>query len=105
MYAIVESGSKQYKVSKNDEIIVERLPLKKGAQTTLKQVLLFKDGKKVNIGKPYLKDISVVCEILFHHRAKKVIAFKYRRRKKSKSKIGHRQEFTKLKVKEIKVKG
>lgn len=101
MYAIVEQGNQQYKVASGSEFEVERLKAKKGDKVELDKVLLVSDGKEVRIGNPYLKSTKVVCEVLSHFRAKKVIAFKYRRRKGFKCKIGHRQELSKLKVKKI----
>lgn len=103
MYAVVESGSKQYKVAKNDVFAVEKLDVKTGAEVTIAAVLLVKDGSTVHIGKPYLKGAHVVCEVLGQEREEKVIAFKYKKRKSEKKKIGHRRDVTKLKVKEIAV--
>jgi len=103
MYAIVESGNKQYRVNKNDIIGVENLNKKSGNSVKLENVLLASDGKKVHIGSPYLKNVSVNCEVLGDSKAKKVIAFKYKKRKGFKKKIGHRQLYTRLKVKEIKI--
>lgn len=103
MYAIVETGSKQYKVQKGDVFEVERLDVEPGKDLKLDKVLLCSKGKSVEIGKPYIKDANVVCEVVSHLRGDKVFAFKYRRRKNSRKKIGHRQELTKLKVKEIEV--
>ena len=102
MYAIVESGSKQHRVNKGDQIEVEKLDKKPGQAVKLDRVLLFSDGKKVQIGSPYLKSVSVNCEILGDIKSKKTISFKYRKRKASKAKIGHRQGYTRLKIKEIK---
>ncbi|MFH1478186.1 MAG: 50S ribosomal protein L21 [Candidatus Omnitrophota bacterium] len=104
MYAIVESGSKQYKVSKGDVLEVEKLPVKKDKQVILDKVLFVSDEKDVSIGKPYLKGYSVLCEELKEKKGKKTISFRYRRRHaSSKKKIGHRQTYTVLKVKEINV--
>lgn len=103
MYAIVETGSKQYKVQKGDLFDVEKLEAEPGKTVKLDKVLLCSKGKSVEVGKPYVKDASVLCDIVSHLRGDKVFAFKYRRRKASKKKIGHRQELTRLKVKEIEV--
>lgn len=102
MYAIVETGSKQYRVAKDDQIEVELLGKKPGQAVKLDKVLLVSSGKRVEIGTPFLKDAAVNCEVLGEVKAKKVVSFKYRKRKASKAKIGHRQAYTKLKVKEIK---
>jgi len=104
MYAIVETGSKQYKVGKNDIIEVEKFDLKKAKEVKLDKVLFISDKKEVTAGRPYIKGSHVVCDILGEKRAKKVISFKYRRRHaSSKKKIGHRQGYVLLKVKEISV--
>ncbi len=103
LYAIVQTGNKQYRVSCEATIDVERLDKKVGSNLRLKEVLLASDGKEVRVGRPYLKDASVVCEVIAHPRGKKVIAFKYKKRKRYKKKIGHRQELTRLKVKEVKI--
>jgi len=101
MYAIIGTGGKQYKVQKGDVFEVERLDVDAGKTVKLDNVLLCSKGKSVEIGRPYIKDASVVCDVISHLRADKVIAFKYRRRKGSKKKIGHRQELTRLRVTEI----
>lgn len=102
MYAIVETGSKQYRVSKNDTIEVERLGLKKAKEVKLDKVLFISDKKDSSIGAPYIKGAYVVCDVVGEKLGKKTISFKYRRRHaSSKRKIGHRQGYTVLKVKEI----
>jgi len=102
MYAIVETGSKQYKVAKNDTIEVEKLDHKKAKEVKLDRVLFISDKKDSTIGSPYIKGAHVVCEVVGEKRAKKVISFKYRRRRaSSKKKIGHRQNYVVLKVKDI----
>lgn len=103
MYAVIQTGGKQYKVTKGDTIIVERLTIpEKEKEVTIKEVLLISDGKEFKVGKPLIKDAKVVCEVIGDFKDKKVISFKYRRRKDSRWKKGHRQVLTKLKVKEIK---
>ena len=101
MYAVIETGAKQYKVAKNDIILVEKLNSKAGSEVKLARVLLAKDGNTVHVGNPYIKGAQVVCESLGEVRAPKVVAFKYKKRKSEKKKIGHRQNVTKLKIKEI----
>lgn len=103
MYAVVETGGKQYKIAKNDIILVEELKVKEGGTVKLNKVLLAKEGNSLHVGNPYIKGSSVVCEVLGHVRGDKVIAYKYKKRKSSKKKIGHRQGFAKLKVKEIEI--
>ena len=103
MYAIIETGGKQYKVAKDDIILVEKMGAKEGGSLKLNKVLLAKEGNSVHVGNPYLKGASVTCEVLKNIRQDKVVAYKYKKRKSSKKKIGHRQGLTKLKVKEIEI--
>jgi len=102
MYAIVETGSKQYRVEKNSTIEIERLEQGKTKEVKLGNVLFISDKKDTAVGDPYIKGAYVMCDVVGEKRAKKVISFKYRRRHaSSKKKIGHRQGYTVLKVKEI----
>ncbi len=103
MYAIVEAKGKQFKVQKDDTFIIDRISGKKNHIVKFKHVLFAKEKNSFHVGEPYLKDAYVSCEIIDHPRAKKVVAFKYKRRKSQKVKIGHRQDQTKLKVTEIHV--
>lgn len=103
MYAVIEAGGKQYKVAKNDVFSVEKMKAKDKAEVKISKVLLIKEGNSVHIGTPHLKGVSVVCEMVKQMREPKVIAFKYKRRKSQKKKIGHRREMTVLKVKDIHV--
>ena len=102
MYAVVRTGSKQYKVEKGTVLDVEKLEGAKG-KVSLKDVLLVSDGTKLEIGKPKVKGAEVVCDVVDQIKAKKVISFKFKRRKDSKKKIGHRQKLTRLVVKDIKI--
>lgn len=104
MYAIVEVGNRQYKVAENDEILIEKVISSRIHKLSLNKVLLISKDKKTKIGNPYLKDAKVNCEVVTHLRGKKKIAFKYRRRKSSQFKRGHRQQLILLKVKEIAIK-
>ena len=103
MYVIVELGGRQYTLEKNTEFLVNRLPQKENSLVKFKNVLFAKEKQSFHIGTPYLKEAYVTCEVLSHPRAKKVVAFKYKRRKGYKRKVGHRQDLTRLKVKEIHV--
>ena len=104
MYAVIETGSKQYKVAKDDIILIETLEVEEGKDLILRDVLLIKEGNSVHVGSPYLKGAVVTCEVLDEVRGDKLIAYKYKKRKSSKKKIGHRQDLLKLKVKSIEVK-
>ena len=103
MYAVIETGGKQYKVAKNDIILIDTINAKEGAEAKISKVLLLHEGNSIHVGNPHVKGAHVVCEILEHVRGDKVVAFKYRKRKSSKKKIGHRQELLRLKVKEIEI--
>lgn len=104
MYAVIETGGKQAKVAKNDVIAVEKLESDVGSEIKIGTVLMVKDGNSVHIGDPYVKGAHVVCKILGSKRADKVVAFKYKKRKSEKKKIGHRQNLSTIKVIEIEVK-
>lgn len=103
MYAVIEVGGKQYKVAKNDIIVVDKFAAKAGTEAKLNKVLAAKDGNSMHFGNPYLKGAHVTCEVLGDIKLAKVVAFKYKKRKSEKKKIGHRQEMVKLKIKEIEI--
>lgn len=102
MFAIVKTGGKQYKVTKDDVITVEKLEVEPGKTVTLKEILVIGEGADLKIGQPLLKGASVTAEILGQSKADKVIIFKKKRRHNYRRKKGHRQEVTKLKIIEIK---
>lgn len=104
MYAVVEIAGSQFKVEKNTEFNVNRIDAKAGKEFKVKNILLYSDAKHIEVGKPYLKNVEVICDVIEELRGKKLIAYKYKKRKKQRRKKGHRQELTKLKVKEIKLK-
>ena len=102
MYAIIETGGKQYRVEKDAVLSVEKLPAEKGAGITFDRVLLVSNGEKFSIGAPLVKGATVTAEILDQYKADKVVAFKKRRRKGYQRTRGHRQNLTRLKITEIK---
>ena len=101
MFAVVQVGNRQFKVSEGDVIKANRLDHEKGQQIILDKVLLYSDGKNVKLGAPYLKDVEIKADILDQVRAPKVIAFKYRKRKDSARTHGHRQDLTTVKIAKI----
>ncbi len=101
MYAVVKTGGKQYRVSKDDILKVERLPGAAGDVITLDEVLMLGDGADVTVGAPVVDGASVAAEIIEQKRDKKVIIFKKRRRQNYRRKKGHRQHLTVLKVTDI----
>ena len=100
MYAVIKTGGKQYKVAKDDVLAIEKLDGEAGGTVTFGDVLML-GGEAVKAGTPLVSGASVTAEILEQGKGEKVIAFKKRRRKDSRSKRGHRQCFTKVKITEI----
>ena len=105
MYAVVNTGGKQYKVQQGEILRVEKIPGDVGSPVTFDRVLLFSDGENVNIGQPVLEDVAVEGHIVEQGKAKKIIVFKYKRRKRYRRKKGHRQEFTAVQIDSITAKG
>ena len=101
MYAIVTTGGKQYKVSQDDIINVEKLDAKVGDKINL-DVMMLVDGDKVTNGNPLVKGAEVVAEVLEHGKEDKVVVFKYKAKKNYRRKQGHRQPFTALKIVSVK---
>lgn len=103
MYAVVGTGGKQYTVKEGDTFRVEKLEGDKGSTVELKDVYAVGEGDNLKVGTPVVEGARVVCEIVGQGKAKKVLLFKKRRRKGYSKKQGHRQLFTSVKVKEIRV--
>ncbi|MFC1644246.1 50S ribosomal protein L21 [Candidatus Omnitrophota bacterium] len=101
MYAVIELKGSQIRVEKDDKITVNRIKEQKSKNIKVEKVLFGKKGSSYLVGEPYVKGAYVECEIIADKRLRKVIAFKYRDRKSSQSKKGHRQNVTELKVKDI----
>jgi large subunit ribosomal protein L21 len=101
MYAVLETGSKQYRVAKGDTLEVERLSVEAGKPVTFDRVLLVNNDGKVAVGAPTVANATVVADVVEHVRGDKKIAFKMKRRKGYHKTIGHRQELTVVKIKEI----
>jgi large subunit ribosomal protein L21 len=103
MFAIIETGGKQYRVEKDDVIDVELLNNPKGNKVAFDKVLLLNDGKGATIGSPTIESCKVFGEIVEDQiKGPKVFAYKYKKRKDSKKKSGHRQKYTRVKITEIK---
>lgn len=101
MYAIIQVGSSQIKVSEGDMVDVHRLKEDAGQNVTLDKVLMFAKGADIRIGTPYLKDVTVTAKVVRHDLDNKVVAYKYRRRKNSAQKIASRQKLTALNITKI----
>jgi large subunit ribosomal protein L21 len=102
MYAVIMTGGKQYKVAPGEVVRVETLDAKKGDTVEIKDVYMIADGDKISVGKPTLASASVTAEVVEEGRGEKLLVFKHRRRKGFRKTIGHRQNYTAIKVKEIK---
>ena len=102
MYAVLETGSKQYRVSAGDKLEVERLAVEAGQPFTFDRVLLVNNDGKVTVGSPTVASATVVADVVEHIRGEKKVAYKMKRRKGYHKTIGHRQELTVVKIKEIK---
>ena len=101
MYAIVETGGKQYRVEEGAEINVALMGIEPGADVKLEKVLFVSDGGQVKIGAPYVSGAAVSCEVVAHGRGPKIVVYKHKRRNDSARKLGHRQDYTRIKVKSI----
>lgn len=97
MYAVIRTGGKQYRVAQGDRLRVEKLPGEVGATVTFDEVLMI-GGEKIAIGTPLVAGARVTAEILAQDRAKKIIVFKFRRRKNYRRKRGHRQPYTEIRI-------
>ncbi|MFQ5882728.1 MAG: 50S ribosomal protein L21 [Candidatus Methylomirabilales bacterium] len=103
MYAVVETGGKQYRMAPGEVIAVERLPGSVGEVIELSRVLLVGEGEKIQVGSPVVPGAKIRARILGQVRGRKVAVFKFRRREKYRRKTGHRQQLTRLQVEEIAV--
>lgn len=101
MYAVISTGGKQYRVSEGQTVRVEKIPGDVGTSVSLDRVLMLSDGETVKVGQPTLPSVSVRGQIVEQGKAKKVIVFKYKRRKGYRNKRGHRQRYTALKIEKI----
>ncbi|MDD3852846.1 MAG: 50S ribosomal protein L21 [Syntrophomonadaceae bacterium] len=101
MYAVIKTGGKQYKVDEGSVLKVEKLEAQPGDRITLDQVLMIGDDAGVKIGDPLVANASVTVQVLEQGREKKIIVYKYKKRKNYHKKQGHRQPFTKIKVEKI----
>ncbi len=103
MYAVLKTGGKQYRVAVGDKIEVEKLPVAVGDKVTLDSVLMIEQDGKVSTGSPMVSGASVIATVLGEGKGKKVTHFDYRNKHRRRKTIGHRQQFTRLEISEIKV--
>jgi large subunit ribosomal protein L21 len=102
MYAVIQTGGKQYRVAPGDMVKVEKLSGNVGDSIAFDKVLLTSDGENVNLGNPYLTEAKVLGQIARHGKNRKILVFKYKRRKGYRRKKGHRQDFSLIKIEDIK---
>ena len=101
MYAVVKTGGKQYRVEKNDVVLVEKLKANDGDQVVLGDILMLGEGKKVTVGNPLINDAAVMAQVVRQTRGPKITMIYKRRRKNSRRKQGHKQDLTLLKIIDI----
>ena len=97
MYAIIQTGGKQYKVEVGDQVLVEKLEADVNAEVNF-ETLLVADDSGVKVGKPILEGVVVRGKVLEHGKGKKVVVFKYKPKKDTRTKRGHRQPYTKVEI-------
>jgi large subunit ribosomal protein L21 len=102
MYAIVKTGGKQYKVREGEILRVEKLTGDVGSEISFEDVLMFSDGEAVTVGQPKVDNVTVSGHIVEQGKSKKIIVFKYKRRKRYRRTQGHRQQFTAVQIDSIK---
>ena len=101
MYAVIETGGKQYRVQEGDTLFVEKLDAEVGDTVDFDKVLIISKDGDLQAGKPYVEGVKVEGNVLEQGKAKKIIVFKYKAKKNYRKKTGHRQPFTKVKIEKI----
>ncbi len=101
MYALIETGGKQYRVAKDQVLYIEKLNAQEGETVTFDKVLLVKSDDQTMVGTPVVAGAKVTAKVIGHGRGKKIVVFKYKPKKNYKKKQGHRQPFTKVVIEEI----
>ncbi len=102
MYAIVETGGKQYRVVEGSTLVVEKLAFNQGEQVVLDQVLAVSKDGELTVGSPFVEGATVEAKVMENGKSDKVIVFKFKAKKDYRRKQGHRQPYTKLKIENIK---
>ncbi|QNQ82073.1 50S ribosomal protein L21 [Lactobacillus sp. PV037] len=101
MYAIIKNGGKQYKVAKGDSVYIEKMDVEPGKEVTFDEVILVNDGKSTKIGTPVVEGAKVTAKVEKQGKEKKVVTFKYKPKKHSHTKYGHRQPYTLVTIESI----
>lgn len=105
MYAVIKTGGKQYRVSPGDKVKVEKLGLAEGDPVVFSDVLMVSDGSEVKVGSPAVEGAEVKGTVMGHGRGKKVLVFKFKKRKGFRKRQGHRQDYTLVRIDEVSSKG
>ncbi len=101
MYAIIQTGGKQYKVSEGDVVFIEKLEAEEGASVNFEEVLAVGNGAELQVGAPFVAGAAVSAKVLKNGKAKKVLVFKYKPKKGYRRRQGHRQPYTKVQIEKI----
>lgn len=104
MYAVIETGGKQYKVKEGQVIRIEKLDLEAGEDVIFDKILAVINGDKSEFGQPFLENASIEASVLRNGKDRKITIFKYKPKKNYRRKLGHRQPFTEVKIEKIKIK-
>lgn len=105
MYAIMEVGGRQWKVEPGTRLEINRISAAVGSTHTVERVVFAHNGQQAQVGRPYVPEAKVVCEVLAHTKGPKVISYHFRRRENWRKTVGHRQQLSRLQVKEIVIGG
>jgi large subunit ribosomal protein L21 len=97
-YAIVEDGGKQYRAVIGESIEVDRYPLEVGEEIDMDRVLLISDGDKVKVGTPFIQGAKIQATVVAHVKGSKIVVFRYKAKERIRSKTGHRQQYTKVRI-------
>lgn len=103
MYAIIETGGKQFRVQEGDVLFVEKLGADEGSAYAFDKVLAVSDEGVLSVGNPYMEGLSVDAKVISHGKGKKILIFKYKAKKNYRRKQGHRQPYTKVQIEKINV--
>ena len=101
IYALIETSGRQFKVSPGQTITVDKMPIAEGSQIDLDKVLLISDEGKITSGRPFIEGAKVTATVVGEGRGKKVVVYKYKSKTRYRKKMGHRQQYTKLAIKNI----
>ncbi|MDH5190177.1 MAG: 50S ribosomal protein L21 [Gammaproteobacteria bacterium] len=102
MYAVIQTGGKQYRVKEGQTLKVEKIPAEVGASVNIDKVLMVGEGESVKVGAPYVEGGKVTAKVVEHGRHKKIHIIKFKRRKHHEKRTGHRQDYTELEITGIK---